>query len=102
MPLQDKNVVQNPEQMKGKITEGYPSKRPVKNPSPLHPSPKDDQNLCPEGMRIFEGKSSQSKADEGDHHHQVDETVKDIKSPKDFSFLYYHRLNPFLAIHEPS
>jgi hypothetical protein len=32
----------------------------------------------------------------------VDETVKDIKSPKDFGFLYCHWLNPFLAIHEPS
>jgi hypothetical protein len=74
----------------------------VKNSCPLHSSPEKDQTLRPKGIRIFEGKSGKSQADEGHHHHQVDEAVQGIKSPEDLSFLHFHWFNPFLAIHELS
>ena len=71
--------------MKKEIAKGDTSKQAVKDPSPLHSSPEENQSFGPEGIGILYGKSGQGKANEGDQHHQVDEPVKDIEPPVDFS-----------------
>src|SRR5512136_1819208 len=70
--------------MQTKISKGDTSKPPMKDPSPFHPSPKENQSSGPKRIRIFYRKSGQGKANEGHHHHQVDEPVKDIEPPINF------------------
>jgi hypothetical protein len=94
--------------VKKEITEGDTSKPPVKDPSPFHSSPEQNKSFCPEGIRIFYRKASQGEPYERHHHHQVDESVEDMKAPVyvrtgKLIFFYHHRLNPFSStIHELS
>jgi hypothetical protein len=89
--------------VKKEIAEGDTGKPPVKDPSPFHSPPEENQSFGPEGIGIFYRKAGQGKANECHHHHQVDETMKDIESPIDLSLdlLPCHGLNPFSStIHE--
>ena len=61
---------------------------------PLSLLPKGDQPFGPEGTWIFDGKSGQGEANEGDHHHQVDEPVEDIKPPVDAEYRKVDFLSP--------
>jgi hypothetical protein len=102
--FQNDSIVENPEQVKREIAEGDTSKPTMEDASPSHPSPEENQSSGPEGIGILYGKSGQRKANECHHHHQVDESVEDMKPPINFGFCFirYHRFIPFLTIHEPS